>query len=132
MAKCLSKKKKKEGQMGPKRLHLKWLCFLGQANVYMWTYCIIFCVCVCARVWMISLIGLAEVKFKIRQISNGPNKKRWLPIYFYSYKEIESEPNKKSMDLNFSSLSETQHIFAQERCYVYNNFITFLQQIMGG
>ena len=62
---------------------------------------------------MVSLIGLAEVKFRIRQISNGPNKKRWLPIYFYSYKEIKIEPNKKSMDSNFSSISEAQHIFAQ-------------------
>ena len=26
---------KKKGQMGPKRRHLKWLCFLGQATVYM-------------------------------------------------------------------------------------------------
>ena len=29
------KNKKKKGQMGPKRLHLKWLFFLSQATVYM-------------------------------------------------------------------------------------------------
>ena len=62
---------------------------------------------------MNNLVGLAEVKIRIRIIGNGQNKKEMATSIFYSYKEIKPESNKMSMDSNFSSLSEAQHIFDQ-------------------
>ena len=79
MVKCLSKKKKK-GQMGPKRLHLKLLCFLGQATVYMWTYCIIMCVCVIDG-WL-ALLDLLKSSLEYGKLATAQTKKDGYPYIF--------------------------------------------------
>ena len=64
-----------------------------------------------ANMLNIFLNAIISTLFRIR---HRPKQKTWQPIYFYSYKEMKPESNKKiSMDSNFSALSGAQHILSK-------------------